>query len=180
MSRYFFIQAHLLLAAFFAPIILLMAVSGGLYLIGVKGSVSQTEISAPAGANVDLSSETIEEQVRALIENLNPGFSFEYLKVKDGTLYTRPTSKAHYEIKVAESGLQIFYNEPSVQKALVELHKGHGPTSYKTFQKAMAAGLIFVLLSGVWLGLSSRALRLNTMAMLVLGSAAAGALALLI
>ena len=177
MSRHFFIQAHLLLAAFFAPVILLMAISGGLYLVGVKGELTQTQISAPAGASIDLSSATLEQDVRVLVKNLNPGFSFEYLKVKDSTLYTRPTSKNHYEIKVEAEGLQIFQNEPSIQKSLVELHKGHGPQLYKTLQKAMAAGLVFVLLSGIWLGISSRALRFSTILMLILGSGVAVAFA---
>jgi hypothetical protein len=44
---------------------------------------------------------------------------------------------------------------------MIELHKGHGPTLYKDFQKAMAVALVFVLLSGAWLGVSSKGLRIK-------------------
>ena len=179
MTRNFFIQAHLLVAAFFTPVILLMAVSGGLYLLGVKGNTSQSIVTAPAGASIDLKSEVLENDVRTLLGEVAPGYSFEYLKVKGDTLYTRPTSTLHYELKVSGSDLSIYRNEPSLQKSLVELHKGHGPTRYKSLQKIMAGGLIFVLLSGMWLGLSSRVLRGKTLSMLVIGAVMAAALVVL-
>jgi hypothetical protein len=45
---------------------------------------------------------------------------------------------------------------------MMELHMGHGPTSFKTFQKFFAVGMLFIILSGLWLGLSSARLRRNT------------------
>ena len=173
MSRNIFIQTHLLIAALFIPMILLMAVSGGLYLLGVKGAVSQTEIVAPQGVQVDLSSATLESDISTLIKGIDPTFTFEYVKVKDETLFTRPTSRQHYEIRVKEGGLDIFKNTPSLQKSLIELHKGHGPRLFKTVQKAMAFGLLVILLSGTWLGLSSRILRNRTAAALLVGTVAA-------
>jgi hypothetical protein len=59
-------------------------------------------------------------------------------------------------------GVAVTRHEPDIQKVLVELHKGHGPQLFKTFQKFMALGLMFVLLTGLWLGLSSRGLRMQT------------------
>ncbi|MFL2537304.1 MAG: hypothetical protein ACJ0RQ_13980 [Candidatus Azotimanducaceae bacterium] len=45
------IQLHLYVAAFFLPMLVAMAVSGGLYLTGNKGSTARTpiEITAPQG-----------------------------------------------------------------------------------------------------------------------------------
>jgi hypothetical protein len=60
-------------------------------------------------------------------------------------------------------GLVVSFNEPSIQSKLIELHKGHGPEIFKTFQKLIAVGLLFVVLSGFWLGVSSPSLRLNTL-----------------
>jgi hypothetical protein len=170
MSRNFFIQTHLFIAALFTPMVLLMATSGGLYLLGVKGNVVRTEIVAPQGAHIDLSSDTLESDVITLIKGIEPTFTFEYVKVKDKTLYTRPTSRQHYEIRVSENGLSIFKNSPSMQQSLIELHKGHGPRTFKTAQKAMAFGLVVVLLTGAWLGLSSRILRNRTAAALLVGT----------
>ena len=42
----------------------------------------------------------------------------------------------------------VSYNEPSIQSKLIELHKGHGPEIFRTFQKAIAVGLVFAVLSG--------------------------------
>ena len=47
------IKLHLFVAAFFAPILLMVAVSGGLYLIGSKGA---TRAHHPHGAGNGLSS----------------------------------------------------------------------------------------------------------------------------
>ena len=56
----------------------------------------------------------------------------------------------------------VQYNEPSLQKRMIELHMGHGPTAYKTYQKVFAAGMLFIILTGLWLGLSSARLRVST------------------
>ena len=42
---------------------------------------------------------------------------------------------------------------------MIELHMGHGPVAYKTYQKIFAAGMLFIILSGLWAGLSSTKLR---------------------
>jgi hypothetical protein len=44
MDRKLLITIHMYLAAFFAPAVLLVAISGGLYLAGVKGNVEQETI----------------------------------------------------------------------------------------------------------------------------------------
>ena len=44
MTRALLIKLHLYLSAFFSAAIILVAVSGGLYLIGIKGSVEQTPL----------------------------------------------------------------------------------------------------------------------------------------
>jgi len=51
---------------------------------------------------------------------------------------------------------------PSLQKQMMELHMGHGPSHYKTYQQIFAAGMLFIIVSGLWLGLSSPRLRAPT------------------
>ena len=67
---------------------------------------------------------------------------------------------------------QLFYRiqdqgeihaRPSLQSRMIELHKEHGPSAFKTFQKAFAVGLIFIILSGLWLGISAARLRRSTL-----------------
>jgi len=159
MNRSFWIKAHLLTAAFFTPALLLIALSGGLYLLGIKGKVVQTPIAVPADAAINAQSPTLDQDVRALLQSLGLPAAFEYVKVSGNTLYTRPTSQPHFELRLQPEGLRLLLNKPSLQKSLIELHKGHGPLMFKDFQKAMAAALLFILASGTWLGLSALGLR---------------------
>ncbi len=163
MNRRFWINIHLYLAALFAPMLLLVAISGGLYLIGIKGSVAKSPATLPATASLDLASASLEADVRTLLSNAGIEHQFEYLKVAGSTLYTRPTSRVHYEFRVGADAVSATENTPDLQKTLIELHKGHGPSIFKTFQKLLALGLLIIVLSGTWLGLTASGLRTTTL-----------------
>lgn len=90
------------------------------------------------------------------------GFEFEYVKKKGSQLITRPTTRPFYTLDIQEHEITVQYNEPSLQKRMIELHMGHGPGAYKTYQQVFAAGMLFIMLSGLWLGLSSVRLRVST------------------
>ena len=66
MSRKLFVTLHLYLAAFFAPVTILVAVSGGLYLIGNKGEVEQVQIHQ-ADVVIDTGSASLKQDVDALL-----------------------------------------------------------------------------------------------------------------
>ena len=180
MNRALFITVHMYLSAFFAVFVLLVSISGGLYLLGYKGSVEQSPVfSREAGFEPPADTAALKSAVGALLAEAGVAdYSFEYVKVKGDVLYTRPTSRTHYVIELSE-GVAISRAEPSLQAAMMELHMGHGPTAFKTFQKFFAAGLIFIILSGLWLGLSSSRLRPRTLAAAA-GGAGAFLLVLLI
>ena len=169
MNRTLFVTIHMYLSAFFAAFVLLVAFSGGLYLVGVKGSVEkETVYEAGAGAaalNAALKdADALKSGVEALLLDAGvEAYEFEYVKVKGSTLYTRPTSRTHYVIGLGD-GVTVTRAEPSLQAAMMELHMGHGPGIFKTFQKFFALGMVFIILSGLWLGLSSARLRPRTLA----------------
>lgn len=156
------VRLHLLAASFFSIILLMMAVSGGGYLLGFKGTTSTTPVDA-SGARLDFKSETLEADVRSVLEDLGISHDFDYLRVYSDRVLTRPTSKTYYEFAKEGRDLKVTRHEPDFQKSIVELHKGHGPSTFKVFQQVMAAGLIFVLLTGLWLGLSSPGLKTQTL-----------------
>lgn len=162
MTRTLLIKLHLYLSAFFSAAIILVAVSGGLYLVGIKGSVEQTLVgTVPSGQQ--LLENPSEVAVEAVLQSLGVGdFEFEYLKKKGSQLITRPTSRPFYTLDISGDEASVRYNEPSLQKRMIELHMGHGPTAYKTYQQVFAAGMLFIILTGLWLGLSSPRLRLST------------------
>ena len=168
MNRAALITIHMYLSSFFAIFVLLVATSGGLYLLGYKGSVAKTPVYAaaedPGLAAVLDDADALEKAVAELLGVAGVSdFSFDYVKVKGSTLYTRPTSETHYVIEIGD-GVSVSRAEPSLQSAMMELHMGHGPSAFKTFQKFFAAGMLFIILSGLWLGLSSPQLRMRTMA----------------
>ena len=171
MSRKLLITIHMYLAAFFAPAVFLVAISGGLYLVGVKGEVIEQSIyTGPANA-LDTTAASLRTDVETLLATAGVAdYDFEYVKGKGNTLYTRPTSREHYVIKLQGQQVEIVHAVPSLQSRMIELHKGHGPTAFKTFQKVFAMGLLFIVASGLWLGLSAAGLRRRTLLTTLAGS----------
>ena len=158
-ARSFCTNLHLVLAAIFAPIVVLMAVSGGLYLLGIKGSASERPVPLPPGTTLELHKPDAEAGVRQLLTRAGIEHRFEYLKQEDNVLITRPTSRPHYVLRIEADGLRLTHVMPDLQRRMIELHKGHGPTAFKTLQKVMAVGLLLIVSSGFWLGLSDASLR---------------------
>ena len=127
MARALLIKLHLYCSAFFAAAIVLVAVSGGLYLIGIKGSIEQTPVGTLATGHQLLQNPS-EANVRAALAALGVAdFEFEYVKQKGSQLITRPTTRAFYTLDISGDKAVVHYNEPSLQKRMIELHMGHGP-----------------------------------------------------
>ena len=162
MARALLIKLHLYCSAFFAAAIVLVAVSGGLYLIGIKGTIEQTPVGTLATGQ-QLLLKPSEAKVQAALASLGVSdFEFEYVKQKGSQLITRPTTRPFYTLDISGEDAVVRYNEPSLQKRMIELHMGHGPTAYKAYQQVFAAGMLFIILTGLWLGLSSARLRFST------------------
>jgi len=163
MARALLIKLHLYFSAFFAAAIVLVASSGGLYLIGIKGSVEQTMVGSLDSRESLLADPSHAAVASALAELGVPDFDFDYVKQKGSRLMTRPTTRPFYTLDIEGDQVTVQYNTPSLQKRMIELHMGHGPSAYKTYQQFFAAGMLFVMLSGLWLGLSSDRLRTTTL-----------------
>ena len=171
MKRSLLVTIHMYLSAFFAPFIFLVAISGGLYLVGVKGVVEQTLVFSSSDISIDSQSSQLEDDVRALLATAGVSdYDFEYVKAKGNKLYTRPTSKDHYVIRLRPY-LQVFAASPSPQATMIELHKGHGPAGFKFVQQVFALGLLLIVGSGLWLGLSAKRLRPRILAVSAAGTA---------
>jgi len=162
-SRRLFINIHLYLSAFFAGIVVLMALSGGLYLLGIKGETTDTEIARISGGRALLNDPSVDAVAAVLARAGVPDFAFGYARASGKRVYTRPTSETSYVMEVRGDTITVTRQVPDLQKRMIELHKGHGPRAFKTFQKIFAAGMVFIILSGVWLGLSAPRLRRPTL-----------------
>ena len=247
-TRNTLIKAHLLLAAFLAPMVLLVAISGGLFLLGVEGSYDVTPTTLPFGATLDPESPTLDDDLRRVFDNAGIDYDFERIGATTGTseihgdhthddtpaesagddghhdtpadspsddghhhgsaddngdghhhdtpddsgmeqeseaapesttvttLITYPTSRTNYQVTIAADGsLEAKRRVPSLQKRMIELHRGQGPALFKHFQRLMALGLLAIVTIGLIMGLTSPALRTTTLA-----TAAAGLLLFLL
>ena len=97
MSRKLLINIHLYLAAFFAPMVILMAISGGLYLVGIKGEQRvESSVLLPGSLNPD--SVQLEEDVRALLDQAGLGGDFEQVKVRGREVSTRPSNRLNLSL----------------------------------------------------------------------------------
>ena len=161
--RNLWVKIHLYLASFFLSFLLLMAISGGLYLNGIKGNVETSPVEITNPVRIDPGSPDLKQDIDGLLQANGIVHNFEYVKVSGSSLITRPTSRDYYMIDVSSGVPAVTLNEPDLVKRLVELHKGHGPGLFKTLQKIMAPGLVLILLSGFWLGVSSEPLRTPTL-----------------
>ena len=159
MARALLIKLHLYCSAFFAPD--LGGGVRGLYLIGIKGTIEQTPVGTLTTGQ-QLSQDPSEQTCRRHWLSWCRDFEFEYVKQEGSQLITRPTTRPFYTLDISGDEAMVQYNEPSLQKRMIELHMGHGPTAYKTYQKVFAAGMLFIILTGLWLGLSSARLRVST------------------
>lgn len=148
MNRKVVIKIHLLLAGFFLPYLLIMPLSGTLYLLGEKGSEIKT---LAFSVNKLVPSDNKEEFFRQIFKDQNANYDFEYIKGDSLNFLFRPTTSTYYQAKVSGETIHFYKVEPNLVRRLVELHKGHGPQFMRYFEIAFGIGLILITLSGIWL-----------------------------
>lgn len=170
MQRQLLIKVHLILAGFFLPFLIIMPLSGGLYLLGIKGQYTET-LSFTAEETLPVESAPREQKIRDMLVQHNINFDFEYVKDKGDYLILRPSSRPHYKVELGTSAVDFYYLKPDPIKILVELHKGHGPQSFKTLEKLFALALLLIGLSGIWLAFGMKPYRPVFVGSLLVGSA---------
>ncbi|MCF6274921.1 MAG: hypothetical protein L3J05_04075 [Robiginitomaculum sp.] len=179
--RQLLVTLHLLFAGFMAPAFFLVAVSGGLYLLGNKGQTTAQVIDLPASAALDFKSQTLDADVRTLLTDAGITPRFEYVKTRgDDKIHLRPTSRRYIEMQQTNTGLKAAMMTPNLQAAMMELHSGHGPKIFKLYQKFVAFSLLAVILGGLLVGLLARAYRRKTIAALTFGTVVFWVLALFV
>ena len=178
MQRKLLVTIHLYLASFFAPLIILVGLTGGLYILGVKGSVERSDAAKIEQRTLLAPNEQSNAYIAGLLEEVGIEHSFDYIKAGPETI-TRPTSRTFYQFKQVGEDIVIVRNEPSTMNKLMELHKGHGPILFRYFEALCAIGLLFVMISGLYLGLQSPMLKKKTLLLSGSGLAVFALLALI-
>jgi hypothetical protein len=152
-NRKFWINLHLVLASLFLPFLLLMPLTGGLYLLRFPGEQVKTAAFS-VSASIPSEEKAMEAFFREEFQKQGIEYDFEYIRKSGSNYIFRPTTRTHYTAS-EESGLIAFTRvEPDLLKRMIELHKGHGPRVMRTVEIAFGVSLILVTLSGIWLALN--------------------------
>jgi len=162
---------HLYTAAFLVPFIFLMALSGGLEILGVKGTISRQLIHKINTDKLNFNSPTITQDVIDLFKELAIDARITRLRRRNRSLYTRPSYAGYYGLKIRDGYIKIYQYTPDIVRRLMTLHKGGGPAIYQFYQKLMVFGLLLILSIGLWLGLTSVKTRKNSAIIFIVGMA---------
>jgi len=168
--RRLLIQIHLYLAGFLAPAFLLVAISGGMDLAGFDAKTKETQITLPAGTELDFRSDTIKDDIAAVLANNDIDLDFEYVRTRGAMAMTRPTSRTHVRFDKTAEGLKAAMHEPNLQFSLMELHKGHGPRIFRSYQILVAIALFLVVIGGLAVGLLAKTYRTPTITATAIGT----------
>ncbi|MEO9599489.1 hypothetical protein [Parasphingorhabdus sp.] len=176
--RNLLILVHLFLAAFLAPSFLLVGTTGALKLAGVDPAIVDIDLTLPADTQLDPDSPTLKQDITAILAAQNIDLDIESVRSRGGKMTTRPTSRTFARINQTPDGLQASLHKPGFQYSMMELHKGHGPAIFKTYQLIAGIALFLVIVGGLVVGLLAKAYRRKTLVSLALGTVAFVALGL--
>lgn len=160
--RRLLVLLHLYGAAFMAPAIMMVAFTGGMYLVGAGQSEVSEPITLPTNTQIDFKSPSAKEDVKALLKSANVDIDFEYIKDRGNTAQTRPTSRTYVAFTRTDTGWEARKVTPNLQKAMMEIHQGHGPKILKTYHKLVALVLFLVVIGGILVGLLAKTYRKKT------------------
>ena len=169
--RKLLVTLHLIFAGLLTPAFLMLAITGGNYLLGNKGNIETTAIQLKPDASLDFGSDILRDDVIKLLADNGIEHKFEYVKDRGpNKIHLRPTSRDYIEFVQTPDGLTASMNKPSLQAGFMELHKGHGPKIFKLYQKLVALGLIGVVFGGFFVGILAPAYRRKTLAATGIGT----------
>lgn len=157
------VNVHLILAALFMPLLLMMPLSGGLYLLDVKGDQQKTEAFRIPLSEVPADKSVQEAFFRDQFKKQSLDFDFEYVRSTETDFIFRPTTRTHYVATKAGEDLIFQKIVPDLQKRMIELHKGHGPRMMRWFEVLFGLALILTTLSGLWLAWTVKPYRRTTL-----------------
>jgi len=161
--RRLLVTLHLWIAGLLAPAFLIVAISGGLYIAGFEAEAKKTPIELPANTVLNFGTDQFEADVQQLIDDQNLGVKFEYIRGGPDRAQTRPTTRTFLTLQKTPDGVEAALNKPNFQFILLELHKGHGPQVYRTYQILVALALFLAVIGGVAVGLLAQNYRRSTL-----------------
>lgn len=153
------ITLHLYLAAFFLPIALMFAATGGLYTISIKGQYQETShaitLREPLSADLPTLTTLAATELSELGVAIPTGAA---VLRKAGTSYELEWTGAERDIALRPTTdpllATLVVKETTPWRHLVQLHKAKGSDIAKAISVLWAIGLVLILASGMAMALN--------------------------
>jgi len=155
-SRFKIMQLHMLLSSFVFPAVLLYVISGALYTLDVKGSISKqtftVTLEKPFEPNLEWLMGVTEKTLvdKALV--LPDGASY-LKKSKDG--YKFHWGDLRYSVtavaKKDASLVEFTYRDRSILTQVMRIHRAEAGIAFKFISIMTVLGLILVFVSGLYM-----------------------------
>lgn len=155
---------HTALAAFFFPVGVMYAITGGLYGLDLKGNYRTTEhaleLSEPLSSELSILTALVEQELN---ERLIPHPSGGARVRKGGTSYYLEWTGTRRDIELHPTNdplvAQLKIKETDPHRFFVQLHKAKGGDLFKFYAAGLMAGLVGLFLTGGLMALSAKAYR---------------------
>ncbi len=177
-KRNVFIKIHLILAATALPVILMYVITGALYTAEYKPSSHDVEyivqLESPLTRDISLLKQVVhDELVKQGIDDPDGKAKLKTDKKRGGKKFVWKGDN-HYATMWSHaddrSVVTIEVSTPSWYKRLMWLHKAKGGDAFDIFSIVAAIILIFVLITGVIVGLQVKLFRALTLYSMGVGS----------
>lgn len=109
--------AHVTIASLLFPMVVLVAVSGGLLLASVQGSYRTEAIAAPHDAAIDVTSPELEDAVKTLLRDADIEHSFKSLDIDQTAVEAGAEEAAAAEEEKADDGHDHDHADDSTETA---------------------------------------------------------------
>lgn len=170
MQRILLIKIHLYLSGISLIFLSIMAISGSMHLL-IGNEAETTEVIKTIDMSENLNQKQLTDFFKSQIQTIDPKYKYDYIKGSDTSQMTRPTTREYYTIKILANSATIQRHSPSILKRMMEFHKGHGPRASRNILGILGIITFGAVLSGLWLGWTSKALRKITLLTSVSGTA---------
>lgn len=160
-KRITFVKIHLYFSGVALVFMALMSISGSLHLF-LGNESDSVEVVKSFASKKDYTKQELSTLFTSQIAQIDPAFRYDYIKGSESSLTTRPTSRKFYTIKLKDGLVELQRHSPGLRKSLMELHKGHAAKASRPVLGVLGFLCLGAVLSGLWLGLSSKAFQKTT------------------
>jgi hypothetical protein len=150
------IKTHIVLAAFFLPVLTMYFISGALYTWGIKGGYNTDTHTLSLAQPLEKDRKLIHDLVVKNLLEKNLPLPTGQGKIKNaGTSYKFEWTGSNLDIELEPTSDPLFakmkVKETSWYRQFVQLHKAKGGVIFKYYAVILAISLLLLLMSGLFM-----------------------------